>query len=393
METNNQQICARSRNRTLGCRIELLNTNYNVVDTIQGKIIGGSITLTNNSNDNSNFSRLSGSLDMILTNDLSIAYYKLDLRHLVRIIMKITDNISGISAEYNLGIAILNSPQITKGIDGNSKISISLNDLFSNYNGDFSGDLDHTVTLPSSSTSSLNLSQSLLSIALNADLMNLDASKVKFETNTFQIPYDITCESGSKITDLLKLLMDLYKGYELFFDQNGVLIYQKIKQYETDSPIQEFFNSPNIISYDRKDNSTNIRNVVTVLGAVQETANSVDIPYQYKATATEDRATCPISTVNIGIKRKVIKNDKNQSNETCLSEAQYNLLKYSNLAEVLELSILPDFRLVPNRVIIVEYSDDNLIIEKGRYLIDSVTFGLKPSDLSTVTCHKLYPTT
>ena len=387
METNNQQICSQSRDRTLSCRIELLNNNYNIVDYLEGETIDGNLVLTNDSGNN--FSRLSGSLTLLLLKELSQDYFKLDLKHLVRVIMIITDNIKNITAEYNLGITILNSPQIVKGIDGNSKISINLNDLMSNYNGDFNGELDHTVTIKSSTDSSANMSQTLQAIALNSDLMGLSIDKIKFESNTFEVPHDITCEAGNKITDLLKSLIELDMAYELFFDNEGILTYQRIRNYNTDTPIQEFNNSPLITNYDVKNNFTNVRNIVKVLGAIQESADSISDPYQFSGIARLDNPNHPLSTVNIGEKKKVIVNDKGISDEVCQSQAEYNLDQFTNYAQVLELAMLPDYRLLPNRVITVKYEDDDISID-GKYLINNVNFGFKVGDLTTVNCSKLY---
>jgi hypothetical protein len=392
MEYNNQQICVKSRNRTLACRIELLNTSYNVLDYIQGKVINGSITLTNNNNDQSNFSRLSGTLEMIISKDLTTKYYKLDLRNLVRVIMIITDNVLKISSEFNLGIALLNSPTVTRGVNGVGKISINLNDLMCNFDGTFNGELDHSVKIESSLISGANISQTLRNIATNLDLMNLSSDKVMFESNSFTIPHDITCEAGNKITDLLKSLMELQMDYELFFNPDGILIYQKRKTHDSDIPIQDFINDSVVTNYVTKDDSTNAKNVIVVLGSVQESADSTSVPYQYKATSKIDdyNPNHPLSIKNFGIHKKVITNDKALSNEQCKSQADYNLDKYSNYAEQIELTMLPDYRLIPNRVIVLEYSDDNLTIELGRYLINSVTFGLKPSDLATVSVSKIY---
>jgi len=403
METNNQQICGLSRNRTLSCRIELLDSiNYNVVDTLQGEITTGSITLTNNNStssasgssgddsDNSNFARISGSIEFILSSDLVIDYFKLDLKHLIRLIVIIKDNVSSISASYTLGICIINTPNIIRGIDGSNKISINLNDLMSNFNGDFSGELDHKVTIEASDTTSANLSQTIQGIATNADLMGLDISKVIFESNTYQILSEITCEVGGKVTDLLKSLMDLYKGYELFFNSDGILVYQKIKKYSTDYPIQEYNNSPNIISYSIKKDFTNVRNDIVVLGCTESDTSNNNVGKQYKGESTEENDNHPFSINNIGKRKKVISDEKQLTDDSCKSEADYWLDKYTNYAETLELNILQDFRLIPNRVIKVTYTDDNISINNKRYLINSVTFGLKPSDLSTVSCSLLY---
>ena len=286
-------------------------------------------------------------------------------------------------------VCLINSPNIIRGIDGNNKITISLNDLMSNYNGDFNGEIEKKITIKTSKDSSSNLSQTIYDVATNANLMGLDSSRVMFESNPYQILSEVTCESGNKITDLLNSLMDLYKGYELFFNPDGILIYQRIKNHNTDAIIQEYDNSPNIVSYSIKKEYTNVRNHIVVLGCTESDTTNNNVGIQYRGEVKQENINHPLSIINIGDKKKVISDDKQLTNESCLSEAEYWLDKYSNYADTLEMQMIPDFRLVPNRVIKVVYSDDSITIN-GRYLINSITFGLKASDLSTVSCSLLY---
>ena len=383
-ETNNQYLCSKSRRRKTSVRVELLDLNYTIIDHLEGNIIDGSLTLSNGNG----FSRIAGSLDMTLNKTLSKDYFKINLKHLVRVIMIIKDKTKNISAEYIIGICLLNSPTITRGVDGNQKISIDLNDLFSNYNGDFSGDLENTVTIEASGISGASLSKTIQDIALDSELMGLSIDRIKIEPNDLQILSDITCEKGGKITDLLQSLLDLYPGYELFFDRDGILTYQKIKSYKTDSPIQELINSSVVISYSPKNNFTNVRNYIKIWGS-SNTDNS-DTTTQYSAIAQLTDTNHPLSIPNFGKKVKVIVNETDQSNQACQSEADFWLSQYTNYAQTIEISMLPDYRLVPNKVIVIEYSDKVMNIENARYLINSVVFGLKSSDLSTLSVSKLY---
>jgi hypothetical protein len=403
-ETNAQYICSQSIDRTTLVRLELLDDNYNIVDTLEGEVSEGNVVLTNNrstssasgtsstdsDNDNSNFARISGSLTMVLKKTLTTDYFKLDLKHLVRVVMIITDNISSISAEYPIGICLLNSPTINRKASDSSNLQITLNDLMSLYNGDLGGGLENTVKIESSSNSSASFTQTLQNVATDSDLMNLSSNKIKIESNDFQILSDVTCEMGNNITDLLKALMDLYMGYELFFDKDGVLTYQKIKKYSTDSPIQEFINSPMIVSYTPKEDFTNVRNKIVVWGSTQESSDDESTPIQYSASSELTDSTHPLSTTNIGVKKKVITDEKAQSTEACQSEADYYLEKYTNYAEEMQIELVPDYRLIPNRVIVIEYEDDYITIENSRWLIDNVTINLKNSEVMSITCHKLY---
>lgn len=402
-ETNAQYICSQSIDRTTLVRLELLDDNYNIVDTLDGEVSEGNIVLTNNrssssansttdsDNDNSNFARISGSLTVVLKKELTTDYFKLDLKHLVRVVMIVNDNISSIIAEYDLGICLLNSPTIARKASDSNSLQITLNDLMSLYNGDFGGGLENTVKIESSSESSTSFTQTLQSVATDSTLMNLNSSKVKIESNNLQILSDVTCEMGNNMTDLLKALMDLYLGYELFFDKDGILTYQKIKKYSTDSVIQEFINSPMIVGYTPKKNFTNVRNKVVVWGSTQESSDDETTPIQYSATSILSDTNHPLSTISLKkTLTKVITDEKAQSTEACQSEADYYLEKYTNYAEEMQIDLVPDYRLIPNRVIIIEYEDDYITIENSRWLIDNVTINLKNSEVMSITCHKLY---
>ena len=143
MEYNAQEICARSRNRNTSIIIQLLDNNYNVVDELQGDVNSGTITIKNSVD--SNFSRRSGSLDLNLTKALSTQYYKIDLAHRVRIIISVTDLVTGVTATYDKGIFLLSNPKINQAV-GSEKITVNLVDLMANFDGTFGKSVDASMT-------------------------------------------------------------------------------------------------------------------------------------------------------------------------------------------------------------------------------------------------------
>lgn len=381
-ENSVQQIVARSMNRTEWIEIQLLNENNNVVSTLTGDTTGGSITLTNG--DSGNFCRLSGSLEMILTSDLSDDYFKINLINKCKVYKYVRDNGTQYEASYNLGIALMNNPEITRSNDDN-KLTVELSDLFSKYNGTFGGEIDNKVTIEADA----KLVDVIRDIATNTIFMGIDSSKVLIEDNDYTVPYDIEVDVGSNISDLLSKLMELYMGYELFFNQDGILVYQKIKDYSTDIPIETLDNSPLVTDYSEKKSFENVRNTVVVLGAINDSDDEDDLTYQYSYTTTLDDSH-PFSEKNLKEKRKlVITNDNNTNNDMCKTEAEYNLELHNNYANVLNLTMGANYRLIPNRVIKVKYSDEKVNIN-GRYLITNVNINLVNGELMSVECNKMY---
>jgi hypothetical protein len=382
----NQQLCSQSRNRLTYCRLDLLNNNLVKVSSLEGQVISGSATIKNELD--SNFERRNASLEMILTSDLTTDYFKIAIINKVQMFMIVEDVISGVSASYNLGIYLFDNPTISVTPEGDNKLSLELLDLINLFNSTYNGSLANEIVI----TEGANMSQTILSIAQNNTLMNWQKNKI--ESTDLLVPSDITTDAGSSIVDLLKQLIDLYLNYSCYFDENGFFVYEKLKNRSMDVVIQEFINSDLIINYSNyKKSFSNVKNTITVLGEVVETSTDVTTPYQYSYTSTlPDEHPFSVKSLSGQVLLKVVTNDKDQSNEACQSESEYNLNKYSNQGETISLTILPDFRLLPNRVIILqedrsEFQDFK--IPNSRWVITQIQANLDGSSM-TLELSRLY---
>jgi hypothetical protein len=229
LEYSSQEVCAKSRNRKTSIKIQLLNNNNNVVDELQGDVISGNITLKNSVD--SNFSRRSGSLQLLLKKEYSDQYYKIDLLHRVRIIIIIRDNVTGIDGLYDLGIFLLSNPQISQSIDSEN-ITINLLDLMAGFDGTFGKSIDDLQK--ANITSGTNITTSIQATATDSSLMNLPSNQVMCESTTSVTIENISIEPSSNITDLLKAIMDDALNYDLYFNNDGVLIFEYIKNRDND---------------------------------------------------------------------------------------------------------------------------------------------------------------
>jgi hypothetical protein len=384
--SSNQQLCSQSRKRKTYCRLDILNDNLVKVSELSGQVVSGSLTVKNELD--SNFERRNASLELVVEKSLTTDYFKIAVINKVQMFMIVEDMITGTIASYNCGIFLMDNPTISITPEGDNKLSVELVDLIHLFNGDYSGSLANEVVI----TEGANMSEAINSIIRNPELVNWQ--KTKIESSDLLVPSDIAQDAGGSVVDLLKQLVDLYLNFSLYFDENGFFVYEKLKNRSTDIVIQEFINSDLIIGYSSyKKSFSNIKNKVVVKGAVQQTSTDVTTPYQYEAfSVLPDIHPFSIKSLNGQVLQKVIINDQNQSTSACQSEADYNIQKYSNFGEQIVIEILPDFRLLPNRVIILqedraEFQDFQ--IPNSRWIINSINASLDGSSM-TLELSRLY---
>lgn len=381
MNQNNQYLACKATNtRITTCRIDLLNENLNKVSSLEGEIISGSIALKNDG-----LLRRDGTITLISSKELNTDYFKISLRNYIQVFIIIEDSINeNIKAEFNLGIYLLNSPEV-KLSKSERTITLTICDLMNLYNGVFGGGLPVTLIY----TADTPITTILYSLLNDTDKMNY--SRKKIEPLTYTLGSKQTYKADGTYADILKAMQEFYLDTEIFFDENGYFCYQAIKDKTTDLAIESLNlnNDDRIISIGSyKKNFENIRNKVKVFGATV-TESTDTSTYQYSYEMVNDTGT-PFSVDKIGERRKTYTDEKLYTNEQCQSKAKYYLQKASNLAEKISFQLIPIYHLVPNRIIEINYSAEDISID-GRWLIDSVNFDLKPNGLMNLECHKIYP--
>lgn len=436
---------AHARNRNTSVRVELLNDDFNVIDTLECDVVSGSINIQNALN--SDLARRKGSLSLVSKKDLNTDFYKIALNNKVRIYLIIQDNVRTVQTriqgsipnvlndainelgkngnlssytisklksyypstdfnknvsfvlsslkdkalnnfkyepakyEYNMGIFLLNSPNTKISITERT-INLDLCDLIENYST-FSNGLVGKISFPKDSS----FSDALRSIVTNKNLMGL--TNYKLEATDFVIPSTLNFEQDTDLTEILKKLLKLHPTYDCYFDMNGYFVFETIQQRQTDMAI-DYIDSTNdmIVSVDYKKNFENVRNDVVVLGSINKNSGDATKPIQAKYELKNSSGN-ELSIDKIGLRRKVVSDENFKTNEMCQSACTYYMDKYSNLAETLTIQFLPMPYLFSNRVIEINIDWEDVKIT-GRWLIDSVAYDLKSNGLQTVTCHKIY---
>lgn len=259
--TNNQFRTSRQSIQSRYIKIELLNYQFQTVDSLEGLCTSGTITIDANSD-----IRRSGSISLVVK-DSSFEittggriFLDKYLRVWVGINVLATNEISW----TNCGLFIIDAPNYQYDISTNS-LTLSLLDLMAKLTGVRNGYLKGT---PVSFPAGENLRQAIISVL---ELGGFKNYIVEAPPDPGIIPFDLNFSQGSTLYTLLKGLLDLYPDYEMFFDVNGTFIYQKIPSGEgdqimvDDSLWKELSTNENI-----NVDFQNVKNSIEVYGRVHE---------------------------------------------------------------------------------------------------------------------------
>lgn len=326
MELTQQQIDVLSQNlRRKRLRIELLDFNMLVVDTIEGQVINGSISA-----DANNDIRRSGNITLAIPNypDQIELLDKLDgftiqaggkiwLDKYIKIFVGIDNNndTNYNTVWYNMGVFLINKP--VRNFSGSDfSISFECIDLMAKLTGQRQGQLTGQTTIIEKGYNETDADgntvyiKNKLSDALVSVITELGGfSKYAISTipdNYKYLPYDIKVGVGSTVYDILKKLLDIISTWQMYFDLDGTFIVEPIpsgvgnitynleeEQYISDQMSSDFENVKNqVVVYGRNNTLTYYtENTDTETDNVQyvkdATTNTSTLILKYSAITTD----------------------------------------------------------------------------------------------------------
>lgn len=358
--------------RELYTRISLLNSNNVKVDEIQGNVLDGSINITTNSP-----VRRTCDLSLIVTDSSFLVGEDkkiwLDKRFKVEIGIKsiITDEI----VWFNKGIYCINQPSL-KYNSTTKTLSLQGLDLMCLLDGTLDGNLETLSTKidvgADISTAIKDTAQGLGGVS-NLNIENID--KVT--------PYDIEKAAGDTVYSVLKELAGLYKNWELFFDENGVLVFQKIKNKINDPIIINFneLQQDLIEDYDIDTDFQNIKNKIIIYG------RQFDDGTQIKSIKSNEDPSNPFNINKIGVKSLTLTEQNVFNQEQADTSAEFKLHEHSYLNEKISISCLSIYFLNVNKLVYFNKPEINLV---GKYLVTDINIPLSISGLMTFNAYKIY---
>lgn len=200
-------------------RLELLNYQYQTVDSLEGVCTAGSINIDANSD-----IRRTASLTIAI-NDKSDYEVRpggrVWLDKFVKVFVGTYDLLTGEIEWTNCGIYIIDAPSYSFNATDNT-LSVTLLDLMAKLTGTRDGYLPGVPMI-------IKMGESIREAIIDTlALGGFTQYVVDNPPSPGTVPYDLEFGQGSSIYDILAALRDLYPDYEIYFDTEGVFYYKEI---------------------------------------------------------------------------------------------------------------------------------------------------------------------
>ena len=415
MVTQEQYNVLQQPTRYLNIKIELLNDKDVTVGSFDGVALDGNVSLSGEST-----YRRSGNLKMLFDkkyNMLPSPSSKIWFNRRIRIWIGLKDYFDKIQW-FDIGKFAIDEVELD--INTSEKtISCQLKDYMAFLDGTLGGNLSHRTLIEGGSTTINDAIKTTI-----GSLSRFSIDNIEVNGSLATIPYDIDKPPNSTIYELLKELINLYKDYDMYFDNEGYFRVEKIKNRENDVIIWDFEDDRKKLSinFNSKIDFKNVKNSIWIWGRQLETGDQVKWNYRNRFSrntinqmnAISDRQVndiCHVISENKSyywngvqwelLDFKVIpifniesidekiwsySDDKIFDNNQAKIRSEYHLKEYSNFAERINFSCVPIYILDINKKI--RLNIENSIV--GDYLIQSINIPLNINNAMTVEASKIY---
>lgn len=356
--------------RKLNCRISLLNVNDIKVAEITGLIINSSYSFNSQS-----AIRRSGNISMLLDDKSFIPQYggKIWIGAKCKLEIGIEKLLTDEIIYNNLGIYLIDEPILTYGLT-ERKIELKLYDKMCLLNGTRNGKLKAKTKI----TAGTNISTAIKTTVINLGGIAESYTNIEYTSNT--VPEDIEVEAGTTVLDLLKSLRDLYMGFEMYFNEDGIFRFQSLKSKTTDQIVYNFKEERDLhSSYSIDLDWQYVKNDITIWGKTNDDGT------QYVGHAVDTDSTSKFNVNQpCGHLYHVDTNDNLSTQAQVNAEAKYYLWKYTSFNDKITIECLPIYYLRENNVI---YCYDEELGIDGKYVINQVSCGLGANDKMVITAY------
>lgn len=245
-------------------KLELLNYQFQTVDSLEGICTGGSISIDANSD-----IRRTGSLSLVIigsTFDVQPGS-QVWLDKFVRVWVGTASLLTGEVDYTSCGIFIIDAPSYQYNPSTNT-LTLSLLDLMAKLTGVRNGYLPGVPVILSAGE---NIRQTIIdTLALGGFTKYI----VEEAPSSGTIPNDLEFSQGATVYDLLAGLRDIYPSYEMYFDVNGVFYYKPIPTGVNDPVYIDDSLWTNIVTEENISvDFQNVKNVIEVYGRTHDPAH------------------------------------------------------------------------------------------------------------------------
>ncbi len=277
------RICSQNiRERYI--RMFIYDKSDNIINELSGKIIEGTIDMDGTAN----IQRQVSGLKILLDND-SISYllpnksdsliwtnkyFKIEIG--IRDLLK-SSNDSDYIHWYNQGVFLYKSPEIYYS-STESYLTTDAIDKMCRFTGDLGGSFETDIKIENSGVPITEAVKHII-VDLGGENSNklLLSNVVDDNNNILSLPYTLTKSVGDTMYDTIKELVDLYKYWIFYYDENGDFVLEHRKMLWNSSVDIDFSNVNYEVNSQIQEDYTYIKNYVKVVGqALEPTVTTVD---------------------------------------------------------------------------------------------------------------------
>ena len=267
--TQSQYNTAHQNIRNTYIRVNLLNFQFLTVDSLEGNLLKGSVSIDANSD-----MRRTCNIELVVT-DSSYnvqAGGKIWLDKYIQIYVGIDDIRTGEISWTNMGIYLINQPSYSydaqthtlsfQGVD----LMAKLTGLRNGYVTGLAGEDKVVISVGQ------NIREVIIGILKENGFNRYVVSECQNVDGAIQtVPYEMEFEQGSTWWDVLVALRNILPSYQMYFDVDGVFHYDMIP-YRANDPIRIDLNTwdNNAISESVDVDFESVKNAVEVYGAIHE---------------------------------------------------------------------------------------------------------------------------
>ena len=267
--TQSQYNTAHQNIRNTYIRVNLLNFQFLTVDSLEGNLLKGSVSIDANSD-----MRRTCNIELVVT-DSSYnvqAGGKIWLDKYIQIYVGIDDIRTGETSWTNMGIYLINQPSYSydaqthtlsfQGVD----LMAKLTGLRNGYVTGLAGEDKVVISVGQ------NIREVIIGILKENGFNRYIVSECQNVDGAIQnVPYEMEFEQGSTWWDVLVALRNILPSYQMYFDVDGVFHYDMIP-YKADDPIRIDLNTwdNNAISESVDVDFESVKNAIEVYGVIHE---------------------------------------------------------------------------------------------------------------------------
>lgn len=363
------------KTRSTRIKVEVLNFNFQTINSLEGRVTEGSISV-----DATSDIRRTCSLTLTVekAKNMISPSGELWLDKFIKIYEGIDNpRNNNETVWWNMGIFLINNPNTVYN-SITETVTFEGLDLMSKLTGRRNGQLPAVATVVPAGNKIADVVKQIIT-----QLGGFDNYII--EDVGYEIPYDIKKDMGATIYDLLVEIRDLYANWEMFFDVNGVFHWQQIPDGENEPIVVNFdeLRQKLVISDGINVDFENVKNNVIVYGRL------LDNGYQVMATATDTITSSPYNVNSIGQINYIVDDERIYNDDLAAQRAKYELYLHARLNDAITLEIVP----IPwlNDVNIkIKYTNEEIGLS-GEFLIQSLEIPLGIDSSMNINAIKIYP--